>query len=69
MFAPGLDIQLARALGMPRDVRRVVVGHMGCSGALVGVRQALAALAVRPGARARAACVELCSPHLAGTRP
>ena len=65
--APGLDIQLARALGMPRDVRRVVVGHMGCFGALVGLRQALAALAVRPGARALVVCVELCSLHFAPT--
>jgi predicted naringenin-chalcone synthase len=31
--APGLDILLARDLEMPRDVRRVVVGHMGCFGA------------------------------------
>lgn len=66
-LAPGLDIQLARDLGMPRDVRRVVIGHMGCFGALVGMRQSLAALAAHPGARVLLVCVELCSLHFVPT--
>lgn len=65
--APGLDVQLARDLGMARDVRRVVVGHMGCFGALVGLRQGLAALAAHRGARVLLVCVELCSLHFAPT--
>ena len=32
--APGLDITLARDLGMPADLRRIVIGHMGCYAAL-----------------------------------
>jgi predicted naringenin-chalcone synthase len=61
--APGLDILLARDRGMPRDVRRVVIGHMGCYGGLVGMRQALAALRAHPGGTVALVCVELCSLH------
>lgn len=65
--APGLDIQIARDLGMPRDVRRVVVGHMGCFGALVGLRQCLAAVRANAGATAALLSVELTSLHFAPT--
>lgn len=65
--APGLDIQIARDLGMPRDVRRLVVGHMGCFGALVGLRQCLAAVRANPGAMAALLSVELTSLHFAPT--
>jgi predicted naringenin-chalcone synthase len=65
--APGLDIQLARDLAMPRDVRRLMIGHMGCFGALVGLRQGMAALAAHPGAAALLVTVELCSLHFAPT--
>ena len=34
---PGLDILLARDLGLPADARRVFVGHMGCYAALPGL--------------------------------
>lgn len=65
--APGLDIQIARDLGMPRDVRRLVVGHMGCFGALVGLRQCLAAVRANPGATAALLSVELTSLHFVPT--
>lgn len=61
--APGLDIQLARDLGMPRDVRRVCVGHMGCFGAMVGLRQALAAVRAYEGAVVTLLSVEATSLH------
>jgi alkylresorcinol/alkylpyrone synthase len=61
--APGLDIQLARDLGMRRDVRRLIIGHMGCFGALVGLRQCLAATHAHPGATAAMLSVELSSLH------
>lgn len=35
--APGLDIQLARDLGMSPTLQRVVIGHMGCYAALPGL--------------------------------
>ncbi|HST86824.1 MAG TPA: hypothetical protein VLJ14_00495, partial [Ktedonobacterales bacterium] len=65
--APGLDIQIARDLGMPSHVRRLVVGHMGCFGALVGLRQCLAAVRANPGATAALLSVELTSLHFMPT--
>lgn len=62
-FAPGLDILLARDLGMPSDVRRLVIGHMGCFGAMVGLRSALATLRAHPGSSVALVTVELCSLH------
>ena len=61
--APGLDILLARDFGLPRDVRRVCIGHMGCYGALVGLRQCLGAVRATPGASAALVSVELSSLH------
>jgi predicted naringenin-chalcone synthase len=65
--SPGLDIGLARELGMSQDTRRVVIGHMGCHGALVGLRQALAALRAQPDGHVMLLAVELCSLHYSTT--
>jgi len=66
--APGLDITLARAMGMRGDVRRTLVGHMGCYGALVGLRRCADALLVRPDATAALLSIELSALHFAPTR-
>ena len=63
--APGLDIQLARDLAMRRDVRRLIVGHMGCFGALAGLRQCLATTRAYPNATVAMLSVELSSLHFA----
>ncbi len=65
--APGLDIRLSRDLGVRPDARRVVVGHMGCFGALVGLRQLLATMRAYPDAVAALLSVELSSLHFAST--
>jgi predicted naringenin-chalcone synthase len=65
--APGIDIRLARDLALLGDVRRVVIGHMGCSGAIVGLRQSLTALAAHPDASVLLLTIELSSLHLART--
>lgn len=60
---PGLDILLARDLGLPADCQRLFVGHMGCYAAL----PALASVADFVRLRARPAvllCAELASLHL-----
>jgi len=60
---PGLDIMLARDLGMAPTVQRLVVGHMGCYAAIPG----LGAVADYVVARRRPAvmlCVELTSLHV-----
>jgi predicted naringenin-chalcone synthase len=60
---PGLDILLARDLGLPADSRRVFVGHMGCYAAVpgLGVAADYVALNARP---AIVLCVELASLHV-----
>lgn len=60
---PGLDILLARDLGMAPDARRVFVGHMGCYAAIpgLGVASDYVALNGRP---AVLLCVELPSLHV-----
>ncbi len=65
--APGLDVLLARDLEMPRAVRRVNIGHMGCFGALVGLRQGLAITRAYPNATAAMLAVEICSLHMTTT--
>jgi alkylresorcinol/alkylpyrone synthase len=60
---PGLDILLARDLGMDVDVQRLVVGHMGCYAALPG----LGSVSDFVVARSRPAvllCLELTSLHV-----
>ncbi|MPZ87478.1 MAG: type III polyketide synthase [Nitriliruptorales bacterium] len=60
---PGLDILLARDLGMPADVQRLHIGHMGCYAAI----PALATVADAVAARSKTAlllCLELTSLHI-----
>ncbi|MEO7002064.1 MAG: type III polyketide synthase [Ktedonobacterales bacterium] len=67
--APGVDILLARDLNLPPDMRRLMIGHMGCFGGIVGLRQSLAAVQLqrltRPQTPAAVAllCVEITSLH------
>lgn len=60
---PGLDILVARDLGLPVDARRVFVGHMGCYAALPGLSVASDAVALH-GRPAALLCVELPSLHV-----
>jgi len=60
---PGIDIMLARDLGMSPDVQRLMVGHMGCYAAIPGLGAASDFVA----ARSRPAvllCLELTSLHV-----
>ncbi|HET8906041.1 MAG TPA: type III polyketide synthase [Ktedonobacterales bacterium] len=65
--APGVDILLSRDLGLNPDVRRIVVGHMGCFGALAGMRQLLATMRAYPKAVAALLCVEISSIHFSSS--
>ncbi len=60
---PGLDILLARDLGLPPDAQRVFVGHMGCYAALPGLGVAADYVALH-GRPAVLLCVELPSLHV-----
>jgi predicted naringenin-chalcone synthase len=61
--APGLDVRLATDLGMGRDTRRMVIGHMGCYAALPGLGAAADRVAVS-GRPALLLCVELTTLHV-----
>lgn len=60
---PGLDILLARDMGMSAGVQRLFVGHMGCYAALPGLGAA-ADFVVARGRSALLLCTELTSLHL-----
>ena len=60
---PGLDILLARDLGMSPTVQRLFVGHMGCYAALPGLG-AVSDFVVARGRPALLLCAELTSLHL-----
>jgi len=63
---PGLDILLARDLGMRDSVQRLHVGHMGCYAALPGLGATADFVAAR-GRPAVLLCVELTSLHVQPT--
>jgi predicted naringenin-chalcone synthase len=60
---PGLDILLARDMGMAPTVQRLFVGHMGCYAALPGLGT-VADFVVARGRPAMLLCTELTSLHL-----
>ncbi|WP_345121083.1 type III polyketide synthase [Dactylosporangium darangshiense] len=60
---PGLDILLARDLGMANDVQRLFIGHMGCYAALPGLGAA-SDFVVSRGRPAVLLCLELTSLHV-----
>ena len=60
---PGLDILLARDLGLPADVQRLHIGHMGCYAAIPGLGAAADTVAAR-GKTALLLCLELTSLHV-----
>lgn len=60
---PGLDILIARDLGMPVGVQRLHVGHMGCYAAIPGLATTSDAVAARD-KTAVMLCLELTSLHV-----
>lgn len=62
-FAPGLDTLLVKELGLRPDVKRTVVGFMGCYAAFNGMRAADAICRSDPEAAVLVVCVELCTIH------
>jgi alkylresorcinol/alkylpyrone synthase len=60
---PGIDILLARDLGMADDVQRLLIGHMGCYAALPGLG-AVSDFVTARGRPAVLLCLELTSLHV-----
>ncbi len=63
MYAPGLDIDLVKALGLNASVERTCVNFMGCYAAFNALKMAAAACMVNPQSRVLIVCTELCSIH------
>jgi alkylresorcinol/alkylpyrone synthase len=65
---PGLDILLARDLGMTPEVQRLHIGHMGCYAAIPGIGAVADFVAAR-GRPAVLLCCELTSLHVQPPSP
>lgn len=61
--APGLDQAIVRGLGLRADVRRTVVGFMGCHAAVNALAVARGFCAEDPHAVALVCCTEICGLH------
>jgi alpha-pyrone synthase len=65
--APGLDLQLAAALGLAPKVERTIVGFMGCSAAIPALKLARHIVRSTPRSRVLLVAVELSTLHLQET--
>lgn len=63
MYAPGLDIELVQALGLPASIRRTCVNFMGCYAAVNALKLADAFVRADPAAQVLIVCTELCTLH------
>jgi alpha-pyrone synthase len=68
-YAPGLDVDLIRLLGLPHNVRRTLVGFMGCYAGITGLRTANDIVRADPEARVLVVNIELCTLHLQQDAP
>jgi predicted naringenin-chalcone synthase len=63
MSAPGLDLELVEALGLPPTVFRTSINFMGCYAAVHALKLAHALVAGDAAARVLVVCTELCTLH------
>lgn len=68
-YAPGLDVDLIRLLGLPPNVHRTIVGFMGCYAGITGLRTASDIVRAEPDARVLVVNLELCTLHLQQDAP
>ena len=62
-FAPGLDVEIVKRLGLPPTTQRTFIGFMGCYAAFNALRVADSFCQSRPDARVLVVCTELCTLH------
>lgn len=67
LSAPGIDLNLIAACGLPRRVERTTIGFMGCYAAITGLKLARHIVRSEPGARVLLVNIELCTLHLRET--
>lgn len=63
LSAPGIEVQIIRALGLPDSTFRHTVNFMGCFAAMHALRTAHYICQAEPSARVLVVCTELCSLH------
>ncbi len=63
LYAPGPDIEIIEALGLPTTTQRLAINFMGCYGAFNGLKTANAIVRADPSAKVLVVCVELCTIH------
>ena len=63
MYAPGLDIDLIKALGLNSNLQRTCINFMGCYAAFNGLKLAAASCAADPRSKVLIVCTELCTIH------
>ncbi len=63
MYAPGPDIEIIEALGLPHSTQRLAINFMGCYGAFNGLKTADAIVRADTDAKVLVVCIELCSLH------
>jgi predicted naringenin-chalcone synthase len=66
-YAPGLDLELARHLGLGAGIERTLVGFMGCQAALNALKLARHIVRSEKTARVLVVALELCTLHLQET--
>ncbi len=63
MYAPGLDIDLVKALGLNSNIERTSINFMGCYAAFNALKLAEAACSAKPASKVLIVCTELCTIH------
>jgi alpha-pyrone synthase len=63
MYAPGLDLELLKQLGLASDVQRTAINFMGCYAAFNAMKVADNICRSHNGAQVLVVCVELCTLH------
>ncbi len=67
MYAPGLDIELVNALGLPGETQRTAINFMGCYAAFNALKVADNICQSKPEAKVLIVAVELCTLHFQKT--
>ena len=67
-YAPGVDMDIVQRCGLDPSVERTLIGFMGCSAAMNGLRLAHHIVRSEPGARVLLVSLELCSLHMQESR-
>lgn len=63
MYAPGLDIDLVKSLGLATSIQRTSINFMGCYAALTAIKTADAICKSQPQANVLIVTTELCTIH------